>query len=63
MEQVKAAVVTFLRMVTKEVPADIGTKHGTGTEWRYKEGSVMGDRTGYGNHDSTCLFHVVFKFM
>ena len=45
MEQVKTAVVTFLRMGTKELPADTGTKHGTGTEWRYKKGSVMGDRT------------------
>ena len=44
MEQVKASVVTFLRMGTKELPADIGTKHATGQEWRSKKESVLGDR-------------------
>ena len=44
MEQYKAEVVRFFRMGTTELPADVATKHGTGTAWSTKRDSVMGSR-------------------
>ena len=44
MEQTNAQVVRFFRLGTKELPADLGTKHSTGNEWVHKRSSVFGDR-------------------
>ena len=43
MEQTKGAVVKLLRLGTDVLPADVGTKNGSGTEWALKVKNVMGE--------------------
>ena len=42
MEQTKSQVVKLLRLGTTELPADVGTKNGRGTEFHSKRDRVMG---------------------
>ena len=42
MEQTKARIFEMLRLGTKELPPDVGTKLGTGPEYRAKVDRVMG---------------------
>jgi hypothetical protein len=44
MEHTKSQVVKFFRMGTKELPADVGTKHATGSEWVQKRSCLFGER-------------------
>ena len=43
MEQTKAQVLKFLRLGTTELPPDVGTKIGGGTEFNNKLNPVMGN--------------------
>ena len=42
MEQTKAMVVKMVRLSTLDLPVDIGTKNGRGSEFHRKQATTMG---------------------